>query len=105
MDSAYLAARINLLFPEDDLSRLTIYEEDSISIRIDVHGLSRLEARRLITNVANVGCNMAYTLVIIHGFNHGTAIKDMLANDFALPRVRSNRPDPVNPGVTLLSIA
>lgn len=104
MDCAYLSARINLLFPKD-LSRLTIHEDGGVSILIDVHGLSCHEARRLITNMVNVGCNMAYTLVIIHGFNRGTAIKDMLANDFSLSRVHSNWPDPVNPGVTYLSIA
>ena len=87
------------------MSRLTIYEGESISIRVDVHGLSRPEARRLIINTVNIGCNMAYTLMIIHGFHHGSAIKDMLANDFSLSRVHSNWPDPVNPGVTYLSIA
>lgn len=77
--------RLRMVFTNEEISRLTISEINECRIRIvaDVHGMKCSQARRFINNIINT-VRVAFQLIIIHGCNHGTAIKDMLAENFAI---------------------
>ena len=73
-------------------------------ITYDAHGQTVLEARRTIRNIVNIS-RIPIDLYVIHGFNHGTAIKDMLAMEDFSGRLETRYCPQDNPGETILSIA
>lgn len=97
--------RLEEIFTDEEMSRITI--SDSIGgcllITADVHGMKCRQARRFINNIINV-IRMVFHLMIIHGYNHGRAIKDMLAGDFHNIHISEQHPDPYNQGVTYMSL-
>lgn len=96
---------LSLLFTSSELSRLTIKStENDVRITADVHGMKCIQAKRFINNIINA-IRTSFKLIIIHGYNHGTAIKDMLASDFNNSHIKANYLDPHNQGVTHLVIA
>lgn len=100
------AKRLQLILSSEDFSRLTISEfsDNGLQIVVDVHGMKCFHARRFINNIINtVHCE--FQLVIIHGYNHGTAIKNMLAEDFSNSHIEERHLDVDNQGVTHLLIA
>lgn len=98
--------RLRMVFTDEEISRLTISEVDERRIRIvaDVHGMKCNQARRFINNIINT-VRVAFQLIVIHGYNHGTAIKDMLAQNFSNTHITEKHADPYNQGVTHMLIA
>ena len=101
-----VSSRLKMVLTEDELKRVTVQEKPNNGIRIivDVHGMKCYLVRRFINNIINVAMT-AFQLVIIHGFNHGTAIKSMLEQDFSNRRIFEQYSDPFNRGVTHMKIA
>ena len=101
-----IQTRLTMILTEKELSRIHISESNGETIRItaDVHGMKCYEARRFINNIINI-VRTAFQLVIIHGYNHGTAIKEMLAQNFSNDHIYEQFPDPRNQGVTHMLIA
>lgn len=101
-----IIARLGMIFTQEDLGRITVRDPDSTNLRliVDVHGMKCCQAKRFINNIINV-LRTAFKLVIVHGYNHGTAIKDMLADNFMNPHVIDKYPDPYNKGVTYMILA
>ena len=100
-----ITKKFRMIFTAEDIKRIRISETDTgeSKITIDVHGMKCSQAKRFIGNVINL-VHSAFHLVIIHGFNHGTAIKDMLADSFENPHIVSQYLDPMNMGVTHMQI-
>lgn len=98
--------RLRMVFTDEEINRLTISEVDERRIRIvaDVHGMKCNQARRFINNIINT-VRVAFQLIVIHGYNHGTAIKDMLAQNFSNTHITEKHADPYNQGVTHMLIA
>ena len=98
--------RLKMILTQEEINRLKITESNSEHIKIiaDVHGMKCYEARRFINNIINI-VRIAFQLVIIHGYNHGTAIKEMLAQNFSNNHIYEQFPDPRNQGVTHMLIA
>lgn len=94
-----------MIFTQEDMQRLQIIKtpnSDCLStVIVNVHEMKCYEARRFINNLINV-IHIAFTMVIIHGFNHGTAIKDMLAHSFINSHIQNQYLDIHNPGVTYM---
>ena len=101
-----IRTRLKMVLTQSEMNRIKISESRSGKIRItaDVHGMKCYEARRFINNIINI-VRIAFQLVIIHGYNHGTAIKEMLAQDFSNDHIYEQFPDPRNQGVTHMLIA
>lgn len=83
-----LMNRLRVVFSQSELSRLSINLDESHEIRItaDVHGMTCYEAKRFLRNIINI-LRIAFKLTVIHGYRHGTAIKEMLVNNFSSNRV------------------
>jgi len=98
-------SKMKLVFTENELNRISVQESPQGVIRItaDVHGMKCCEARRFINNIINI-VRMAFQLIVIHGYNHGTAIKDMLACDFRNSHICRQFSDPYNQGITHMLI-
>ena len=101
-----IRTRLRMVLTQSEMNRIIISESRSGKIRItaDVHGMKCYEARRFINNIINI-VRTAFQLVIIHGYNRGTAIKEMLAQNFSNDHIYEQFPDPRNQGVTHMLIA
>lgn len=98
--------RLRMIFTPEEINRLTIKEIGNSQLRIvaNVHGMKCSQAKRFINNIINT-VRIIFQLIIIHGYNHGTAIKDMLAQNFSNTHVAEKHVDSYNQGVTHLLIA
>lgn len=98
--------RLKMILTQEEISRLQITEfgTEHIKIIADVHGMKCYQAHRFINNIINT-VRIAFQLIIIHGYNHGTAIKDMLADNFSNYHITEQHADPFNKGVTHMQIA
>ena len=101
-----IRTRLRMVLTQSEMNRIKISENHSGKIRItaDVHDMKCYEARRFINNIINI-VRTAFQLVIIHGYNRGTAIKEMLAQNFSNDHIYEQFPDPRNQGVTHMLIA
>lgn len=92
--------RLTTILSKSDMKRITIKtKKGMIKIYADVHGMKVWEAKRFINNILNL-MKEAIELIIIHGYKHGSAIKEMLENEFNNGHVKSITPDRDNQGVT-----
>lgn len=98
---------IKMILTKDELRRVKARINNGQSeITVDLHSMHLKEARRLLNNLIAVD-RQCSELHVIHGYNHGTAIKDMIANDLFSPRILNKSVRKDNPGLTdiLLSVA
>lgn len=101
-----IRTRLKMVLTQSEMNRIKISESRSgrICITADVHGMKCYEARRFINNIINI-VRTTFQLVIIHGYNRGTAIKEMLAQNFSNNHIFEQFQDPYNQGVTHMLIA
>ena len=92
---------LRMIFTEDEIHRLTIteYKNKKAHIIVDVHGMKCSQVRRFINNIIN-SVRTAFQLMIIHGYNRGTAIKEMLAHNFNNSNIIERYQDAINYGIT-----
>ena len=103
MNAKMVIDRFCMIFTEATTARISLLTSPSGEVEkvvLDVHGLACREAMRFINNVVNLtgGKN---TVEVIHGYRHGTKIKDSLRQYFSNPKTRI-MPDQWNLGVTYL---
>ena len=98
--------RLRTVLTNNEIDRISVQENPLGKVRItaDVHGMKCYEARRFINNIINI-VRIAFQLIIIHGYNHGTAIKEMLAQNFTNSHIYEKFPDSRNQGITHMLIA
>lgn len=91
--------RLGSIFTEDELRRINVHEGDLPSVTVDVHGMGCLEAKTFLKNVIAL-LRGAFKLVVIHGFNNGTAIRDMVRREKLSSKVTAVHSWYWNDGVT-----
>ncbi len=71
-------------------------------ITIDLHGLFRDEAIKVIDKTLKSADNSTYQIKLVHGFNRGTSLKDMIIDEYKYhPKVLRIQPGD-NLGTTVL---
>ncbi len=100
----YILTKLNSFLSKNDMDRISLNSKDEICMIVDVHGMKCSQAKRFINNIINV-VRIVFRLIIIHGYNHGTAIKEMLAQNFSNNHIYEQFPDPRNQSVTHMLIA
>lgn len=100
----YIQNRLSSILSENDMAKISLKSKDGICMIVDVHGMKCFQVKRLINNIINV-VRIFFQLIIIHGYNHGTAIKDMLAERCLNVHVINQYVDPYNQGMTHMLIA
>lgn len=96
-----IKSKLQLILKPNELERIAIKEQAGKKSRItvDVHGMKCHEASRLINNIILI-IHKTFKLTIIHGYKHGSAIKEMLAHNFDNCYIRKRYQDAQNQGVT-----
>lgn len=96
---------VRRLYPAEDFRRLTyVHSSGEDVVSVDVHGMKCWQAKRFINNIINLA-NRPFRLTVIHGYNHGTAILDMVRNHLENKHIIERTDDPNNQGITYLAIA
>lgn len=67
----------------------------------DLHGVYEKDAKILLAGWLNTAPQTVTELRVIHGYQHGTTLRDMLRGEFTHPRVKTVLPA-LNPGETRL---
>jgi DNA-nicking Smr family endonuclease len=71
-------------------------------INVDLHGLFRDEAIKVIDKVLKNADESTYQIKLIHGYNRGTSLKNMIIEEYRYhPKVRRIEPGD-NLGTTIL---
>lgn len=71
-------------------------------ITVDLHGLFREDAIKVIGKALKTADNSTYQIKLIHGYNRGTSLKDMIIDEFKYhPKVLRIQPGD-NLGTTIL---
>ncbi len=66
--------QLEMILTRDELMRVRM---DGKVLYVDLHGLKVAEAKRLLLNIMAVN-RAGYDICAIHGYHHGTAIKEMI---------------------------
>lgn len=70
-------------------------------LRVDLHKMKVWEATVYLNNVVNRTPKDIKEIVVIHGYNNGTALLDMVRNDFVNKRIKMKLKG-LNQGITSL---
>ncbi len=98
--------KLKFILSPDDVERIASIKGSGnyMVLTINLHYLSRSQAKRLLYTIIAVN-RYAFSLHVIHGFNHGTALKEMLRYQFNNSRVVGMSSPAKNPGITYIQIA
>ncbi len=71
-------------------------------VKIDLHGLTREQALKVIDNAIASAGPATYQLQLVHGYNRGTSLRSMIHDWYRDdPKVKRIMPGD-NPGITVL---
>lgn len=96
-----IKSRFSLILTKEEMDRLSfkMMKDGGIEVVANVHGLKVYQAKRFINNIINIA-KTSIKMDVIHGYNHGTAIKDMIKNNIGNSKVYDIIQDQKNLGVT-----
>lgn len=77
------------------------FQRNGSIVTADLHGVYERDARDILAGWLNNAPAGVTELRVIHGYQHGTTLRDMIRQDFSHPRVKSVLPS-LNPGETRL---
>ena len=69
-------------------------------IEVDLHGMTQVQARTAVESSLKRASKSVYRLRLIHGYNSGTALRDMLRKEFAGHKKVLRVELGMNPGAT-----
>ncbi len=72
-------------------------------VEIDIHGMTRDEAKRYLIRFLNRVNGSVREVEVIHGWSGGTALMDMVRKGLRHPKIRAKVVS-MNPGVTILML-
>lgn len=105
MSEEQIRDRLSYILPGEELGRvkyLKIVNNDILYITLDVHKWSRDKVASVLRKIVVLE-REPLCISVIHGYTHGTKIKEMLCADFRNERMVHRRGYNENPGMTLLS--
>ncbi len=77
------------------------FKREGTIVTADLHGVYQRDAKDLLAGWLNQAPADVTELRVIHGYQRGTTLRDMIREDFTHPRVKSVLPS-LNPGETRL---
>ncbi len=95
---------IHTLYSGDDLHRFTYSSiTGHTKVLVDIHGMTCCAAKRYINNIINIVSTLSQNtchMTIIHGYNHGTVLQQMVRNALVNKHITERIIDDKNPGIT-----
>lgn len=97
--------RMTYILQGIDLCRVEVRfsECGEVIIKVDLHGMSCRMAQLVINNIISM-YRFSFTLDLVHGYNHGTAIKQLINEKICNKRISRKYCNSWNPGETFLCI-
>ena len=74
----------------------------SAFVKIDLHGLDRENAIRVIDKAIAAADSSTYQIQLIHGYNRGTSLRSMIYDEFRYEKKVKRIIPGDNPGITIL---
>lgn len=96
-EGCILRGNVKLFWEE---CRVRFKREGPVAV-VDLHGVYEREARMLLEGWLNQAPEEVQELRVIHGYQRGTVLRDMVREEFVHPRVAAVLPS-LNPGETRL---
>lgn len=93
--------RLSIIFSAEDMHRISFSDE---SVVVDLHGKNKYEAKTFINNIINM-INHPFKMDVIHGYNHGTVLKQMIYKEEINSRIVERLGSNHNMGETFLMVA
>lgn len=94
--------KFETVFPKEDMGRIAASKDGDLYV--DVHGMTCLEAQKFVKNIIAF-MRDGYSIYVIHGYNRGHAIKEMLRNTPLSAREYRVHSVGWNPGMTSIRSA
>lgn len=92
---------MKMVLKNDEIKRI---HPTGTGLSVDLHKLSVRDARRLVRNIIAISRD-SMDLEVIHGYHHGTAIKEMLHTEKLSNRISGMEGVKGNLGRTILHVA
>ena len=94
-----------IIVQEKDAGRVRVYKKENgeMVVSVDLHNMYKEEAKRLINEIIDIN-HVEFSLEIIHGFNHGTILRNMVQSELKNQRIVNRYSPKWNPGSTYLVI-
>lgn len=101
-----LSEKFVAIYPCDEVTRIQVLQKNNgdLSVVVDVHGMKCWQAERFINNLINIA-RCPFVMTVIHGYNHGTAILEMVRTKLSNRHIVNRYTDNYNRGITYLAIA
>ena len=93
--------RIKLIMTKEQQNRIRFRKT---KVQVDLHGMDRVSADKFLKNLIALN-RSEFTLEIIHGYHHGTVLKEMVNSTLENTRILARKAGVSNPGITDLTIA
>ena len=104
MNEEVIQNRINFILYGANTWRVTFrYAYGIWQIRVDVHEMSAVEAKKLLHDLITL-LPGAMQMCVVHGYHGGTAIKDTLRKEEISHRIYHMESPEYNPGITWMDI-
>lgn len=78
-------------------------DDGNLIVEVDLHRMTRHEAKYVINNIISM-YDFNFTIVLIHGYNNGTILKNMIQYEINSKRISMKYRDVYNKGETTLLI-
>ena len=104
MRKSELEKNISFVVYGDDAWRVRVEQGSKPLIKYDAHGQTVGETRKALHNII-AATRDGVNLCVIHGYNGGTAIRDMLTAETISDRITDKHCYEYNPGRTWMSVA
>lgn len=106
MSQRVLFEKMHMLYRSEDAERVEwkSSEGEHIIVDVDVHQMTCAEAKKFIRNIISLLTQYNFTLNVIHGYLHGTAIKEMIYSENINNRIEKISSPSNNPGISILMI-
>lgn len=97
--------RVSFILYGENLRRVFIYRDDEgkMIVRVDLHHMTQRQVEKVIHDIILMN-QESFILDLIHGYNHGTALKNMILNLVSNKRIEKKWVNPWNMGETFLEI-
>ncbi len=106
MKKEEIMERMGYVLHGEYLQRVRVFDNENAEtvIKVDLHGMCRESAQKSLSNIIAI-IRSPFILDVIHGYNGGTVIKELICNDLKSTKIKGHRSPNWNPGETLLQIA
>lgn len=71
-------------------------------VRVDIHSMEKAAAKRKLENLLRITPKDVGEIVVVHGYNSGTVLRDMVRCELKHSRILDKMPSVVNPGITTI---